>query len=383
MQAADIRQQLTLLEKQYALRQRKLIQSPQGVTVVIDNKSYLSFCSNDYLGLANHPGVCEASIQAIKTYGVGSGASQLVSGYSQLHHQLEESMAEFLAYEKVILFSSGFLANLGVLTALGTRDTLILEDKLNHASLIDGARYSEAALKRYRHRDYRHAQQLLQESHAPAKIIVTDGIFSMQGSVAPLKELSLLCNKQQSLFIVDDAHGIGVFGQHGRGSLELQNLSADHVDILIGTFGKAFGSAGAFVAGNKEMIEFILQKARTLTYSTAMPVALAAAALHSLKIIINDGERRKRLHANIQYFRQQAVTHQLQIEASTSPIQTIMIGDNLATLEASEMLASKNILVIAIRPPTVPPNTARLRITLSSEHNQQQIDQLINSLLEI
>lgn len=383
MQADYIKHQLIRLEKEDALRQRKLVDSPQGVLVVIDSKTYLSFCSNDYLGLANHPDVCDASIEAIKTYGVGSGASQLVSGYSQLHHQLEQSLAAFLGYEKVILFSSGYLANLGVLTALGTRDALILQDKLNHASLIDGARYSEATLKRYRHKDFRHAQQLLQENHSPTKIIATDGVFSMEGSVAPLKELSQLCKTQQGLFIVDDAHGIGVFGPHGKGSLELLDLSAKHVDILIGTFGKAFGSAGAFVAGNKELIEFVLQKSRTLTYTTAMPVALAAAAHRSLEIIMSDSERRKRLHANIKYFRQQATNHQLQIEASSSAIQTIIIGDNMATLQASEMLAAKNILVIAIRPPTVPANTARLRITLCSEHNQQQIDKLINALLEI
>lgn len=383
MQADDIKSQLAQLEEQNALRQRKLVQSPQGVNVIIDDKNYISFCSNDYLGLANHPDVCQASIQAIKNYGVGSGASQLVSGYSQLHYELEESLAGFLGFEKVLLFSSGFLANLGVLTALGTRDTLILQDRLNHASLIDGGRYSEAILKRYRHRDTAHAQQLLVESKALAKIIVTDGIFSMEGSVAPLKELNALSKSEKSLFIIDDAHGIGVSGQHGRGSIEELGLSTSHVDILIGTFGKAFGSAGAFVAGNKEMIEFILQKARTLTYSTAMPVALAAAAKYSLGIIINDTERRDRLHTNIHYFRQQAIKYQIQIEASASPIQTIIIGDNLKTLHASEKLAARNILVIAIRPPTVPHNTARLRITLSSEHTQQQIDALIVSLLEI
>lgn len=383
MQTDDIKKQLTILEQQNALRQRKLLQSPPDVNVVIDGKTYLSFCSNDYLGLANHSDICDASIQAIKTYGVGSGASQLVSGYSQLHADLEHSLAEFFGFEKVVLFSSGFLANLGVLTALATNDTLILQDRLNHASLIDGARYSEGTLKRYKHRDVTHAQQLLSESNATAKILVSDGVFSMEGSLAPLQALSELCKKQQALFMVDDAHGIGVLGEQGKGSLEALGLCAEHVDILVGTFGKAFGSAGAFVAGNQQIIEFILQKARTLTYSTAMPVSLAAAAQCSLNIIKHDPERRKRLHKNIQYFKQQAVHHHLPMEASDSPIQSMIIGENVKTLRASEMLAAKNILVIAIRPPTVPPNTARLRITLSSEHSQQQIDTLIKALLDI
>lgn len=378
-----IRQQLTELEKQDALRKRRLLQTPQGVNVEIDNKSYLSFCSNDYLGLANHPSVCAASIEAIKQYGVGSGASQLVSGYSKLHHDLENSLEDFLGYERVILFSSGFLANLGVVTTLGNKDALILADRLNHASLIDGARYSAASMKRYRHRDFNHARLLLETSNSPSNIIITDGVFSMEGSVAPLVELSQLCKAQNNLLIVDDAHGIGVLGKDGRGSMQLLGLSASEVDILIGTFGKAFGSAGAFVAGSKETIEYILQKARTLTYSTAMPVALAAATQRSLEIIRHDHDRRRRLDANIQYFRQQATNRELNIEASNTPIQTMVLGNNLDTLKASEQLANQNILVIAIRPPTVPANSARLRITLSSEHKQQQIDQLISALANI
>lgn len=383
MTLSHLSDDLLTLQKQGAYRQRKSLESPQGVEVIVEGKPYLSFCSNDYLGLANDARVCNAATRAISNFGVGSGGSQLISGYSCLHAALEEALADFLGYERTVLFSSGYLANLGVISAFSTRKTLILEDRFNHASLIDAAKYAGGNLKRYLHRDTEHAKNIASQAAASSLLLVTDGVFSMEGTMAPLKQLCDLKDFYADMLIVDDAHGIGVLGQHGRGTLEQLNIDPSRVDILVGTFGKAFGGSGAFVAGSNDAIEYLIQKSRTLIYTTAAPAALAAAAQQSLDIIINEPDRRDRLHNNIEYFRKSLNSTTLNLQDSNTAIQTIVIGTNNDALRYSEQLEHRGLLVLAIRPPTVPKNTARLRITLCSEHTHKQIDQLVLALQEI
>lgn len=366
-----------------AYRTRLPLDSPQGVYITINGQRYLSFCSNDYLGLANDPRVCHAATEAIQRYGVGSGASQFISGYSAVHAQLEEQLAAFLNYPRCILFSSGYLANLGTISTFAPNYSYILQDKLNHASIIDAARYSGSKLKRYRHQQTQHASAIVRsQNHAPC-LIVTDGVFSMEGTIAPLRSLVNLKHQGQHMLMVDDAHGIGVLGRSGLGSLEHNSIPATDVDILIGTFGKAFGVSGAFVAGSDNLIEFLLQQTRTLIYTTALPTALAAAAQQSLKIIINEPQRRDRLNVNIDYFRRCAQQTSLQLLDSITAIQSLIIGDNEQALVCSNKLRQQGILALAIRPPTVPKNSARIRITLSSEHTHEHIDRLISCLTSV
>jgi 8-amino-7-oxononanoate synthase len=379
----SISQHLSNLKQQGAYRQRRQLDSPQDIEVVVDGKKFLSFCSNDYLGLANDTRVCLAAKDAISNFGVGTGASQLITGYTSLHASLEEQLAEFLGYPRCVLFSSGYLANLGVISAFSSRHSLILQDRLNHASLIDAARYAGGHLKRYQHRDINHASEIIASSQSEQHLIVSDGVFSMEGSIAPLEQLHQLKRNTNDKLIIDDAHAIGVLGSKGKGSLEHLGIEPSKVDILIGTFGKAFGGSGAFVLADNDTVDFIIQKARTLIYTTAPPASLAAAAIQSLNIIINEPERRQRLHENIQYFRKALSATTLELLDSITAIQTIIIGENKQTLWFSKQLEKHGLLVLPIRPPTVPINTARLRITLSSEHTQQQIDQLVNALLDI
>ncbi len=383
MDRSSLSKFLSQLNKQSALRKRSKIESPQGVNIVVEGNHCLSFCSNDYLGLANDPRVCKTTVDAIKKYGVGSGASQLISGYSQEHSLLEEELADFLGYSRCVLFSSGYLANLGVISAFSTEKTLLLEDKLNHASLIDAALNTKGTLKRYRHLDVEHAKKLLNQYNAMSPLIISDGVFSMEGSIAPVNALCHLKNEFSGMVVVDDAHGIGVLGNKGKGTLEHLNVNPSEVDILIGTFGKAFGSSGAFVAGDKEIIDYLIQTTRTLIYTTAAPAALAAAARQSLKIIINEPERRERLHTNIAYFQSQLTETTMDLLPSSTAIQSIVVGTNENTLEMSNQLFNLGFLVTAIRPPTVPKNTSRLRITLCSEHTKEHIDRLLDALRKI
>ncbi len=324
-----------------------------------------------------------AAKQAIDDYGCGSGASQLINGYFQVHAECEQLLAEFLNVEQVVLFGSGYLANTGVLSAFSQRNGLILEDKLNHASLLDAATATQARLKRYHHTDHRHAQQLLEEFHSKSNLIVTDGVFSMDGDIAPLQQLSALRARYNSMLIVDDAHGIGVLGASGRGSLEVSDMVADEVDILVGTFGKAFGSGGAFVAGKHDVIDYLIQSARSLIYTTAPAPALAAASCQSLQIIMQQPQRRARLRANIDYFQSAMQSADLQCLQSNSAIQGVILGSNEKALQFSSALEQRGLLAIAVRPPTVPKNSARIRITLSSEHEFSHIDQLVTALQEI
>ena len=380
MKLEEIHLQLKQLGDSQSLRTRRTLKGPQGVQVTLDDKDYLSFCSNDYLGLASDPRVIAAAADALHRYGVGSGASQMISGYSQQHASFEQELASFLGVERVLLFSSGYLANLGVVSALSTRHSTVFSDRLNHASLIDAAKLSAARHQRYQHRDHQGLSRLLQKSDATNKLILSDGVFSMEGSIAPLAELIALKKEHQALLLIDDAHGLGVLGKKGLGSSEQLQVDPQDIDLLIGTFGKAFGSSGAFVAGRHDLLEYVMQKARSLIYTTAPPAALIAACAESLDIIQNEPTRRERLQHNIAYYRKQIKSLQQPSLDSISAIQSIVLGDNETVIRISQQLATAGILVLPIRPPTVPANSARLRITLSSEHSKADIDRLITAL---
>jgi 8-amino-7-oxononanoate synthase len=341
----------------------------------------LNFCSNDYLGLSGHPEVVRAFADAVLKHGVGSGASHLVTGHTREHEVLEEALAAFTGREKALVYSTGYMANMGVISALADQKSAIVSDKLNHASLIDGCRLSGARLTRYRHADSDHATELL-AAVAPevkSRLLVTDGVFSMDGDLAPLPELARACRVANAWLLVDDAHALGIVGATGRGSCEHFGLTNDDVPILIGTFGKAFGSFGAFVAGDADLIDFLVQKSRTYIYTTALPPAVAAATFAALEVAQRDTWRRERVLAHAR-----RVHGVLGLPGtSVSPIVPVILGDEARALAASRELESRGFLVTAIRPPTVPAGTARLRVTLSATHDEAQVDALISALAEV
>jgi 8-amino-7-oxononanoate synthase len=368
-------------KKHHRYRTRRITKSPQQIEMLIDDKKVISFCSNDYLGLANHSQVKQTTIDAIDKYGVGSGSAHLVNGHSIAHHQLEEDLAEFTGYPRAILFSTGYMANIGICQALLTKGDYVFEDRLNHASLIDGGLISEARLLRYLHNDATSLKLKLQKTDKQSeKLVLTDGVFSMDGDIADLPALSELCKKNNSWLMVDDAHGFGTVGKTGKGCLEHFSLNQADVPIYMATLGKAIGTAGAFIAGSEELIETIIQKARTYIYTTAMPAAIAEATRCSLQIIQNEPRHLHNLHDNISYFRRSCADMSLAIENSETAIQPMIIGDDYKTLLISQALFEGGFLVTAIRPPTVPDGTSRLRITLSAKHTHEHIDQLIDVL---
>ena len=364
-------------------RTRKLLQSPQAPQVVVDGKSYLAFCSNDYLGLANHPEMVSALQVAAKKYGVGSGASHLVAGHSTEHHALEEELAAFTGRKRALLFSTGYMANMGAITALVGQGDAVFEDRLNHASLLDAGLLSGARFQRFLHNDLANLQTRLEKTNAQRKLIVVDGVFSMDGDCAPLPELAALAQKNNAWLMVDDAHGFGCLGKTGAGCAEYFGLSQVQLPILMGTLGKAAGSAGAFVAGSETLIETLIQFARPYIYTTAMPPAVAAATRTSLRLIQTESWRRDHLAQLIAHFRAGAQALNLQLMDSFSPIQPIVIGDEAKALLISQKLAERGILIIAIRPPTVPVGSSRLRITFSAEHSVAQVDQLLEALADV
>lgn len=361
-------------------RQRRKVSSAQGVHIVVDGLRCLNFSSNDYLGLANHPDVIKAYKHAADKYGVGSGSAHLICGHNVAHHALEEELADFLDRQRTLLFSTGYMANLGVLSTLLTKGDAVLEDRLNHASLLDGGLLSGARLQRYQHHDIDHLNRLLLNSHANQQLIVTDGVFSMDGDLAPLPELSAAARNYHAWLMVDDAHGIGVLGHHGAGLTEHFQLTENDIPILVGTMGKAMGTFGAFVAGSEELVEMLIQKARTYIYTTALPPAVAEATRASLKLIRTQSWQRDKLKNLVLRFK--SGVRQLGLDSldSNTPIQAILIGENHKTLAVSQQLLDAGIWVTAIRPPTVPKGSARLRITFSAMHEEQHIDQLLNAL---
>lgn len=383
MNLTSLKLQLAQRKAEHLYRSRKTLASPQSVEPIIDGKKVLSFCSNDYLGLANHPDVIKSFKAAADHYGVGSGSAHLVSGHSQEHHLLEEELAGFMGAERALLFSTGYMANLGVVSALADRNSEIYEDKLNHASLLDAALLSRAKRIRYPHLNMDNLQKRLNDSDKAGKFIISDGVFSMDGDVAPLAELVNLANENQATLIVDDAHGIGVLGEKGRGIIEHFNLQAEDVPVLIGTLGKAFGTAGAFVAGSDDLVETLIQKSRSYIFTTAMPAAVAAATRTSLKIVEKESWRREKLQSHIRQFRQGAAELGFELIDSNTAIQPVIIGSSEQALSFSEKLLEKNILISAIRPPTVANNSARLRVTFSATHKPEHIEQLLTILDEI
>lgn len=377
-------------QKQQLIRQRCTMDSAQGVEIKSQGQTLLNFCSNDYLGLANHPLVIDALQQTAAEFGVGSGASHLVNGHTRVHHALEEALAEFTGRQRALLFSTGYMANIGAITALVGNGDVVIQDKLNHASLIDGGLLSGARFMRYLHNDMASLanklerlqtnQQASKQLHASKRLIVTDGVFSMDGDVAPLSELASLARQHKAWLMVDDAHGIGCIGPNGQGSVIAAELTAEEVPILVGTFGKALGTSGAFVAGDSVLIESLIQFARPYMYTTAMPPAVAAATLASLKLVHTENWRREKLNQLIQQFRSGAKQLGLTLVDSSTAIQPIIVGDTETALSLSQQLKAKGIMVTAIRPPTVPAGTARLRITLSANHTEQQVNQLLDVL---
>lgn len=361
-------------------RNRVAIASPQGRFVTVAGQSLLNFCSNDYLGLANHPELAKAGTTAINQWGSGSGASHLVCGHHELHEELETKLASFVGAEKALVFSTGYMANLALPQTFLGRHGLLLEDKLNHASLLDAGQLVTAKMKRYPHLDVRSAERMLAESEAPQKMVTTDGVFSMDGDLAPVVELREICNRHDALLVVDEAHGLGVVGEHGGGVCQQSGISITDNVLLMGTLGKSAGSFGAFVAGDQFLIDSLVQFARPYIYTTALPPAVVGTSLAAVEVMKTEPWRRKKLQSNIQHFCALAESHGLSPNNSAIPIQPIMVGSADNAIRISDELKSKGIWVVAIRPPTVPAGSARLRVTLTSEHEHEDIERLIECM---
>lgn len=360
-------------------RTRRLVSGPQQPELTADGQVLLSFCSNDYLGLANHPRNIDALKSALPDTGLGGAASHLVCGHHDAHHRLEQRLADFTRRSSALFFSTGYMANVGVISALVGRGDTVFSDRLNHASIIDGCILSRARVRRYAHGDVAALEAMLADTSGH-KVVVTDGVFSMDGDVAPLKALARVCKAHDALLVVDDAHGIGVLGPQGRGSVLEAGLSEDEVPVLIGTLGKAVGTSGAFVAGPAVLMDYLVQKARTYIYTTAMPPAMAVATCTSLDLIEADDQRREHLKDLIVRFREGTQALGYELMPSYTPIQPIMIGGNEEALALSQALEQQGVMVTAIRPPTVPDGLARLRVTLSAAHTREHVDQLLAAL---
>lgn len=362
-------------------RQRPLLESPQGPQVRVDGRELLAFCSNDYLGLANHPEVIQAMRDGAAQWGVGGGASHLVIGHSTPHHQLEEALAEFTGRPRALLFSTGYMANLAAVTALVGQGDTVLEDRLNHASLLDAGLLSGARFSRYLHNDAASLASRLEKATGNT-LVVSDGVFSMDGDLADLPALCAAARQKGAWLMVDDAHGFGPLGATGGGIVEHYGLGIEEVPVLVGTLGKGFGTAGAFVAGSEELVETLIQFARPYIYTTSQPPAVACATLKSLELLRTEGWRREHLNRLIARFRAGAAEIGLSLMASPTPIQPILVGDSERALKLSALLKARGLLVGAIRPPTVPAGSARLRVTLSAAHSEAQLERLLAALAE-
>ena len=360
-------------------RHRRQLDSPQGNRVWLDGRHVLAFSSNDYLGLANHPEVVAAFRAAAQTYGVGGGASHLICGHSRAHHILEDTLAEFTGRDRALLFSTGYMANLGVISALVGKGDLVLEDKLNHASLLDGGLLSGARFQRYLHSDTVALDKRLAMA-GTRKLVVTDGVFSMDGDVAPLPAIAAVCAKHDAWLMVDDAHGVGTLGASGGGVAEHFALDQRQLPILMGTLGKGLGTAGAFVCGSETLIDYLVQFSRPYIYTTSMPPAVAAATSASLAIARRDSWRREHLNRLIARFRQGATQLGLELMPSMTAIQPVLIGSDQACMAVGAALWEQGIHVGTIRPPTVAKNTSRLRITFNANHSFDDVDQLLSAL---
>ncbi|WP_289284124.1 MULTISPECIES: 8-amino-7-oxononanoate synthase [unclassified Methylophaga] len=362
-------------------RQNRLRVGEQGVHIHLGDKTILSFCSNDYLGLAAHPDIKQAFKEAVDKEGVGSGAAHLLTGHSYYHQALEEKLADFTGQQRVLLFSTGYMANLGVIDGLLTRGDAVIQDKWNHASLLDGGRLTDADQLRYPHADMGLLHKRLHNAAtAKHRLIVSDGVFSMDGDIASLPEIMALSEQHHAAVLIDDAHGFGVIGEGGRGTVSHFQITPNKAPIVVGTLGKAIGTGGAFVAADELVIETLIQQARSYVYTTAQPPAIAAATLASLELVETEQWRRDKLQQLIQQFRQGAEQLGLELMSSETPIQPVIIGEDKKALEIGAKLEEQGILVGVIRPPTVPKNTARLRITFSAAHTEQDVDRLLVAL---
>ena len=361
------------------LRQRRLLDSPQAEHIVANGKPYLSFCSNDYLGLANHPSLIAAMQAAAGNSGVGSGASNLITGHHRYHDELEKKLAKFVDMPAALLFSTGYMANIGVLGALVGRGDAIFADKLNHACLNDGGYYSIAEFKRFAHNDVVALEKLLKSSTAKQKLIAVDAVFSMDGDIAPIPDYLRLCEQYDAYLYVDDAHGFGVLGEHGKGCLSHFNIKSPRI-MMMATLGKAAGVAGAFVAAEQVVIDYLIQNARSYVYSTPAPPALSATLIQSVTLIEQGDDLRAHLQHLIATLKTNLQLKNWVLMPSDTAVQPLVIGSNHAAVSLSEHLQKLGFLVPAIRPPTVPKHTARLRISLSAAHSEQDVIQLANAL---
>jgi 8-amino-7-oxononanoate synthase len=380
--------ELQQLDRHSLRRRRRVADTPCAPRVTVDGRDMLAFCSNDYLGLAAHPRLVEALREGATRYGVGSGASHLISGHSRAHAVLEERLAEFMSPHlespRALYFCTGYMANLAVLTALAGHETDIFSESLNHASLIDGARLSRAGVQVYPHGDTAALERMLKVSSAQTKIVVTDSVFSMDGDLAPLPALLALCEQHGAWLVVDDAHGFGVLGAHGRGALEHFGLRSPYL-VYMGTLGKAAGVGGAFVAAHATVIEWLVQRARPYIYTTAAAPALAHALLASMDLIGGEegAARRTHLNALIAQLRESLALQRWKLLPSATAIQPVIIGKNDETMRAAAALYEQGYWVPGIRPPTVPANTARLRITLSAAHTVQDVAQVAHAVNQL
>lgn len=382
MRRSELASRLAELEQAGLTRVRRVVEGAQGPQLRVDGVPLLAFCSNDYLGLAAHPALAQAAVRALEQYGVGSAASALVCGHMRLHDTLEDRLAGFVGLPRALHFSTGYMANLGVLPALAGPGDVIFSDQLNHASLIDAARLSRAEVVIYPHGDAAALEQLMQQRGGRTNLVVTDSVFSMDGDLAPVPQLLTLCERHDAWLVIDDAHGFGVLGARGAGCLSHWSVNSERI-VYIGTLGKAAGVFGAFVAGEADVIEWILQRARTYVFTTATPPALAAALLAALELIAEEPWRRQQLSFLIERLREALGGLPWRLLPSPTPIQSLLVGENVDAVSLMQALRSDGIWVPAIRPPTVPAGTARLRISLSAAHSDQDVDRLARCLHRI
>jgi len=378
----NLLEELDQRKAQGLFRQRRVVNSAQGAMIEIENELYLNFSSNDYLGFANNTELKNCMIEAIKQYGIGAASSQLLVGHLTPHKKLEEKLSGFLKRDAALLFPTGYQANLAVASTLIDSNTVIFQDKLNHASLIDAAMLSKGKLVRYRHNDTGHLKKLLEKHKQNNLLVMTDGVFSMDGDYAALKEITTLCKTYNALLIVDDAHGLGVLGKTGAGLLEELALDQKQVPILIGTFGKSFGASGAFISGSNLHIEAFIQKAKTYIYTTALLPSIASTMISAIDLVINAEPLRNNIQGLVAHYKNKIKKMDLNMDVAPSHIQPFIIGEASKALSMSKSLYEKKVLVSAIRPPTVPKDTSRLRISITATHTKDQLDRLISSIEE-
>ena len=358
------------------LRSRQILKQTKDNIVTIDNKKYINFSSNDYLGLAQDKSLKKWFKESIDEHGTSSSSSPLISGYTNVHRELEKKVASFFQRDDAIIFSSGYLANLAIASTFIDKSTNVFQDKLCHASLIDAARLSAGKHIRYKHNDCSHLQLVLEKNRSTNQILMTDGLFSMDGDIANVKEIAELCQRYNCLLFVDDAHGIGAIGKSGGGVLQLESITQKKAPLLSGTFGKAFGMSGAFITGEHKLIELMVQKARTYIYSTSIPAATAATLIKVIDLVSSAHEKRESLNKNIQYFSENITVD----TKSSSQIQPVIMGSAKSAIDLSNSLFEEGFLAMCIRPPTVPKDTSRIRVSLSATHTQDQVNKLIRAL---